>query len=95
MNARVSAGQSTSGSAAMCADHVPVAPENFARYSDASTCAATRSRRQTNTASSLPIVVGVAGWPWVRESIAASRCASASPRSVAITSRSFGQPDEL
>ncbi len=36
MNERVSSGQSTSGSAATCADQVPVAPENFARYSPAS-----------------------------------------------------------
>ncbi len=90
MNAREIAGQSTSGSAARCADQVPVAPENLARYSDAPTWAATRSRRHTNTASSLPIVVGVAGWPCVRESIAASRCCSASARSESMTACSLG-----
>ncbi len=90
MNSRETAGQSASGSAARWADHVPVAPENFARKSDASTCAAMRSRRHAKTASSLPIVVGVAGCPCVRDSIAASRCATDRALSAAMTERSFG-----
>ncbi len=90
MNVRESSAQSTSGSAARCADHVPVAPENLARYSPPEICRATRSRRQAKTAISLPMVEGVAGCPCVRESIAASRCFTERSVSAAVTSRSFG-----
>ncbi len=65
--------QSTSGQAARCAPNVPVAPLILPRYSCALTLFSWRFRRYTYTASSLPSVVGVAGWPWVRDSMALSR----------------------
>ena len=49
-----------------------------------------RPSRWAKTASSLPIVVGVAGWPCVRDSIAASRCSTASAAIASITPRNFG-----
>ena len=58
------------GTAAVCAPNVPVAPLILPKYSAASTRRNWRRSRCASTASSLPSVVGVAVWPWVRESMA-------------------------
>ena len=52
-------------------------------------CAA-RCRRATTLAISLPSVVGLAGWPWVRDSIGTPALSCASSVSLAITACSAG-----
>ena len=50
-----------------------------------------RSRRAAKTDISLPTVVGEAGWPCVRDSIATAACSRASPRTASIRSRIEGK----
>ena len=53
-----------------------MAPLSLPRNSASSTRRSWRPMRQARTASSLPIVVGVAGWPWVCASSGVSRSAA-------------------
>jgi len=85
-NVRATSSQSVPGMATACAAYVPVAPLILPRYSARSTRASWRRSRAASTASSLPSVVGVAGWPWVRASIGTAAVARASSAS-ASTSR--------
>ncbi|OLT54560.1 hypothetical protein BJF88_08570 [Cellulosimicrobium sp. CUA-896] len=56
---------------------MPVAPLSLPRYSAAPMRRSWRRRRCASTASSLPSVVGVAGWPWVRLSSGTAACSRA------------------
>ena len=69
--------QSAPGTAARCAPYVPVAPLILPRYSAPSIRRSWRRSRWASTASSLPSVVGVAGWPCVRASIGTAACSRA------------------
>src|SRR5690349_16220017 len=64
-----------SGAAATCALKLPVAPLILPSISTAASLARARFRRWATFAISLPSVVGVAGWPWVRASIASGESA--------------------
>ena len=74
---RETVGQSAPGAPTTWAAHVPVAPLIFPRYSVAATRAIWRPKRWANTAISLPMVTGVAGWPCVRASMGMSAPARA------------------
>ncbi|KOF53389.1 hypothetical protein AD428_13765 [Achromobacter sp. DMS1] len=69
---------------------MPVAPLSLASGSTAATAAMARSRRAATLANSLPRVVGLAGWPWVRDSMGWSACAAAISVSLAAISRRRG-----
>ncbi len=72
--------QSTSGYAATCALKLPTAPFTLPRIATLANCSSAPRSRCTNTATSLPSVVGVAAWPCVRAIIASSACACAIAR---------------
>ena len=83
-------GQSVSGAAAVCAANVPVAPLSLPRNSVSATRCTWRPRRCANTASSLPRVVGVAGWPWVWDSMGVAFASRAIVATAATSSRAAG-----
>src|SRR6185437_13856919 len=65
-----SAGQSAAGTAATWALKLPTAPFHLPRMLTAAQRRRPRARRAAKLAISLPRVVGLAGWPWVRAGIA-------------------------
>ena len=69
---------------------MPVAPLILPRYSWPAMRRVWRVRRCTNTAISLPSVVGVAGWPCVRESMGVSAASAAIAETVATAARAAG-----
>ena len=87
---RAIVGQSTPGEATTCAAYVPVAPLILPRNSARSTRASWRARRCTKTAISLPIVVGVAGCPWVWDRSGTSASSSAMSARVSMRVRAAG-----
>ena len=66
------AGQSRPGTRHVCALKLPTAPFHLPRIATAAKRRCARFRRAANSRISLPRVVGLAGWPWVRAGIAAS-----------------------
>ena len=84
------AGQSRPGKATQWALKPPVAPPNFAPWSQALRTATHFSRRVAKTANSLPRRVGDADWPWVRASMDRSRHSQARALSAATSSSKRG-----
>src|SRR5207253_256707 len=66
MNVRLTAGQSTAGSAATCALKLPTAPFHLPRMLTAAQRRCARRKRAAKLAISFPSVVGLAACPWVR-----------------------------
>mmetsp|Transcript_1814 Transcript_1814/g.2880 ORF Transcript_1814/g.2880 Transcript_1814/m.2880 type:complete len:252 (+) Transcript_1814:923-1678(+) len=85
------AGQSTAGLATTCALYEPTAPAILPRTSTPRIDLTWARMRCTTLASSLPTVVGVAGWPCVCESIGTSASSCAMPVSFVSSSASMGR----